>query len=243
MSLAGRAAPKLWTGILLVHLASVRATAQAPSGAEAFGLDPSVRAAGMGRASTAVFWGGDPNYWANPALLGHHRGLRFEGAKTQLVPDLAHDVFFRTSRATVAAAGIGFAFAGRPGGLGQQKLDYGWSIAVDDQGNESANRPPYVILDDITEVMIEVPGIPWELVMGPHESDVFVWDQRDIFGEVVPPSRYRVEIGFVFEPGGTGHVVSDVFVTLALDPAGVPGDPPPVRERPVTWGRVNSLGR
>lgn len=107
------------------------AAPQSSTGAIAFFLDPSVRAAGMGRASTAMFWGGDPNYWANPALLGYHRGIRYEHGRTQLVPDLADDVFFTTRRATLGAFGIGISFAGKPNSWGESRLDYGESIVTD----------------------------------------------------------------------------------------------------------------
>ncbi|NIW24423.1 MAG: hypothetical protein GWN29_07575, partial [Gammaproteobacteria bacterium] len=98
-------------------------------------IDPSIRAQGMGGASSAAFWGGDPNYWANPALLGYHRGLRYEYGKTQLVPDLATDVFFTSTRYSVGAWGVGFAFGGKPGQLGGSRLDYGRSDFFDANGN------------------------------------------------------------------------------------------------------------
>jgi hypothetical protein len=94
-------------------------------------LDASVRAAGMGRSSNAVFWGGDPDYWGNPALLGYHQGLRYEWGKTQLVPDLADDVYFDTDRFTLAAFGVGLFAAGNPtDGLGGLDLSYGMSEAT-----------------------------------------------------------------------------------------------------------------
>jgi hypothetical protein len=101
-----------------------------------FFLDPSVRAAGAGRASTAVWWGGDPDYWANPALLGYHHGIRFETARRRLVPDLAHGFYFRTDRWTFGLWGIGMAAAGKPPDLGGCRLDYEPSTAVDEQGHE-----------------------------------------------------------------------------------------------------------
>src|SRR5690349_1187658 len=45
-------------------------------------IDPSIRSAAMGGASTAVSWGIDPNYWANPSLLGYARGIRYEQGST-----------------------------------------------------------------------------------------------------------------------------------------------------------------
>jgi hypothetical protein len=123
-----------------VFLAGMTAGVAAPSpgreAASSFGLDPSIRAAGMGRSSVAVFWGGDPNYWANPALGGYLQGVRFDYGRTQLIPDLADDVIFKTKRLALGLGGVGLAFGGKPGGLGSQKLAYGWSVATDEQGNE-----------------------------------------------------------------------------------------------------------
>jgi hypothetical protein len=102
----------------------------------AFFLDPSVRAARAGRASTAVWWGGDPDYWENPALLGYHHGIRFEQARRRLVPDLANGAYFRTNRWTFGLWGIGVAAAGKPPDLGGCHLDYGPSMATNEQGHE-----------------------------------------------------------------------------------------------------------
>jgi len=87
--------------------------------------DPSIRAAGMGGAGSAVFWGGDANVWANPALLGYAQGLRFERGRTQLVPGLATDVWFDTERHTIGGGGLGVAMTGKPDGIGRTLLDYG----------------------------------------------------------------------------------------------------------------------
>ncbi len=107
-----------------------------PTGAQSLLIDPSIRASGMGRASTAVFWGDDPNYWANPALLGYHHGIRYEWGKTQLVPGLADDVFFESERWTIGAFGVGVSMAGKSEGMpGELRLDYGVSEGVDEQGN------------------------------------------------------------------------------------------------------------
>src|SRR5262245_53236507 len=77
---------------------------QAPS----LGVDPSVRAAGMGGIGGAVFWGDHPNAWANPALAAYQRGIGFEYGRTKLVPDLADDVYFTTRQASLGVAGVGF---------------------------------------------------------------------------------------------------------------------------------------
>ena len=105
------------------------------AGAFSLQIDPSIRAAGMGRASTSVFWDLDPNDWSNPALLGYRRGIQFEHGHTQLVPDLASDVFFDSDRLTLGAYGVGVVLAGKPiSGLGRTHLDYGMSEATTEQG-------------------------------------------------------------------------------------------------------------
>jgi hypothetical protein len=90
----------------------------------------------MGRASNAVFWGDGSNYWGNPALLAIRKGIGYEWGSTQLVPDLADDVFFTTKRLALGYWGLGLLMAGRPfNGVGEQRLDYGVSYATDVDGN------------------------------------------------------------------------------------------------------------
>jgi hypothetical protein len=119
----------------LLVACAVPQPAQAQGTARSLDIDASVRSSGMGGASNAVFWGDDPNYWANPAMLGYHRGVRYEWSDTQLVPGLAADVTFRTFRYTAAAGGIGIALLGRPQQMGGINLDYGTSQGVDSLGN------------------------------------------------------------------------------------------------------------
>lgn len=86
--------------------------------ASSLAVDPSTRAVGMGGAGTAVFWG-DVDPWANPALLGGVRGVRYE----RDTGDLA-GTDLRTGRFVAGGAGIGFATSGRPAhGLGEQRLE------------------------------------------------------------------------------------------------------------------------
>ena len=119
---------------MCLALAPVLARAQGT--ARSMDIDPSVLSSGMGGAGTAVWWNGEPNYWANPALLGYYRGLRWQWGKTNLVPGLADNVTFETSRFTLGGGGIGFEFAGHPiDGLGSLKLDYGDAPVLDPAGN------------------------------------------------------------------------------------------------------------
>jgi hypothetical protein len=92
----------------------------------------------MGGGGSAVFWGGDPNYWANPALLGYEHGVRYDWGRTQLVPGLASDVRFQTNRFEVGYGGIGVSVAGKPvSSLGGIDLDYGSSQSTDEGGNST----------------------------------------------------------------------------------------------------------
>jgi hypothetical protein len=124
------------------------AQAQAQAGGQSTLIDPSVRSAGMGRTGVAVFWGGDPNVWNNPSLLGYYQGIRYEGGKTQLVPDLADDVTFTSNQITLGGYGVGISMEGDPfddfGGL---KLDYGTSVATDVDGNPIATFSSYETIE------------------------------------------------------------------------------------------------
>src|SRR5439155_8334788 len=94
------------------------ALAASPAGAQTvLDLDPSIRAAGAGGASNAVFWGGDPDIWANPALLGYARGLRYDQGRTQWGPDQGTPAEFETRRFQAGLGGIGVMLAGKPDGL------------------------------------------------------------------------------------------------------------------------------
>ncbi len=136
---AKRSAIKLCAAALVVSAACgppKTASAQSESGAQSLLIDPSIRASGMGGASTAVIWGGDPNYWANPALLPYQSGVRYEWGHTHLVPDLSPGVSFKTKRLLAGYGGVTLSLAGKPlGGVGNQRLDYGASEATDVDGN------------------------------------------------------------------------------------------------------------
>lgn len=124
--------------VLAASLVSVPSPthAQSASGAQSTFLDPSVESAGMGSASVAVFWRDTPDDWANPALLGHQRGISYSYGETQLVPDLADDVYFRTHRVLLGGWGLGLNISGKPiDNMGKLRLDYGKSYATDIDGN------------------------------------------------------------------------------------------------------------
>ena len=87
------------------------------------------------------FWGGDADYWTNPALLGYHEGLRFEHGNTQLVPDLADNVYFKSDRFTFQKYGVGVGLSASP--FGRNRLDYGETIVTDPKGNKVGTFEPY----------------------------------------------------------------------------------------------------
>jgi hypothetical protein len=111
-------------------------------------LDPSARASAMGHTGTAVFWGAFPDFYRNPALLGHHRGVRYEWSSTQLVPQLADDLFVRANRLTLGEWGVGATFSGEPiSGLGGTTLDYPDQELLDFGGQVIATFDPYEEVD------------------------------------------------------------------------------------------------
>jgi hypothetical protein len=120
-------------GVAILGVLSAR-DARAQGAARSLDIDASIRFAGAGGACNAVFWGGDPNDWANPALLGYHRGVRYSHGNTQLVPGIGH-VFFKTDRLTVGMGGVGVLLPGNLTGFGTTLLDYGLSEGTDEQGN------------------------------------------------------------------------------------------------------------
>src|SRR5437016_1615587 len=92
-------------------------------------LDPSVISAGMGGASVGVAWSAEPNYWANPALLGYYQGIRWQWSRTRLLPDFLPDAYFASSRFVLGGSGVGMSLIGRPfDGMGNVRLDYGSSL-------------------------------------------------------------------------------------------------------------------
>src|SRR5262245_14810805 len=138
--MTGRRAVSLGLGIVLSLLPNL---CRAQSAAISTTIGASVRAAGMGGATSGVAWGIDPDVWTNPALLGSVEHLRFEHGSTQLVPDLADDVRFTTNRLMVGAWGVGLAFAGEPFGVGSLRLSYGEFTATDPFGNSLGTMEAY----------------------------------------------------------------------------------------------------
>lgn len=131
------AAPRPLTYFFVVALSSLltvpRAQAQPiPQ------FDPSVISAGMGGASSAVAWSAEPNYWANPALLGYYDGLRWQSGRTKAIP--RSDAYYITKRFTLASAGIGIESAGNPmEGMGGLREELGTGMYGDPTGSNHEN--------------------------------------------------------------------------------------------------------
>ena len=111
------------------------ATARAQGTGRSLDIDTSIRAAGMGGANCAVFWG-EPGLWGNPAATALVQGARYEYGRTRLVPGLSSRVILSSGRLLLGGGGIGVTMMGRPfSGLGRTRLDYGLSQGTDASGN------------------------------------------------------------------------------------------------------------
>jgi hypothetical protein len=113
-------------GVLtLLATLTVARLADAQGTARSLDIDTSIRAAGMGGASAGVWWG-EPGVWGNAASLAEVHGIGWVDGRSQLVPGLAPDVWFKSSRLLLGGAGVGLSLMGEPiEGLGRLRLDYG----------------------------------------------------------------------------------------------------------------------
>jgi len=97
-------------------------------------IETSIRAAGMGGATTGVGWG-EPGPWGNPASLARTRGIAWLAGNTKLVPELA-DVTFESQRLLLGGAGLGFSLMGQPvSGVGRTRLE------IKDEGTDAFGNP------------------------------------------------------------------------------------------------------
>ncbi len=100
--------------------------------ARSLDFDTSIRAAGMGGAGVGVAWG-HASLWGNPAALALRRGIQWEHSHTQLVPDLADDVYLDSDQLVLGLPGVAVSRLGPP--VGGVKLTYGFSEGTDQYGN------------------------------------------------------------------------------------------------------------
>ncbi|MFQ5599657.1 MAG: hypothetical protein ACE5G2_03795 [Candidatus Krumholzibacteriia bacterium] len=98
--------------------------------------------------------------WVNPALLEYHHGIRIEWGDTQLVPDLADDVCFESTRATLGGGksaspkdrGLGLEF----GGIGG--LRYDRATAPQATGPQDMSRHGFTVVCDVVARVGTLPG-------------------------------------------------------------------------------------
>jgi len=138
---SSKAPPAAAAMMLVVWLAACCPAASPAAAATGFDLDPSIRSAGTGGASGAVFWGGDPDIWANPALCGYASGLRYDSGRTQWKEPGSSDATYETRRFRAGKYGMGILLAGKPERFGSSHLDYGESQGLDTGGNTVSFHP------------------------------------------------------------------------------------------------------
>lgn len=116
---------------------------QGTSGAASLNITPGARADAMGRANVALSQDATSNWW-NPAALGGIESRTFSLMHTQLVPDLADDVYYEYLGYAQHVEGWGGV------GVGLIFLTYGRSIATDEQGNERGTFSSYELSPSIS---------------------------------------------------------------------------------------------
>jgi hypothetical protein len=149
---------RLLAACSFLSFAFLAPAAAAQGTARSMDIDGSAISSAMGGASAAVFWSAEPNYWANPALLGYYQGVRYQYARSQLVPGLAEDVFLTSDRVTLAAYGVGLE-------VGRTKLDYGPSTWIDEYGHVLGEFEAYEEVGAIT-VGLSVSGLVRSIAPG-----------------------------------------------------------------------------
>jgi hypothetical protein len=168
--------------VLLAMLAPLAALAgTARSGARALFLAPSVRASGLGGAGGALWWGGDPDDWANPALLPDHRGLRYGDMSVDLLPGVSDDTRFTSQRLTAAWGGVGVLAGGKLGLADGGRLDMGRQLAVDEAGDPRGYWHPWAETESF--------GVGLDLV----------WLAEALDWGPPAPERWRLAIGHTWK--------------------------------------------
>ena len=118
---------------LVVVAGALPSAREAWAAAASVRIDPSVRAAGMGGASTAVFWSGDVDEWANPALLGYLDGFRYRWTRSE----------FGSSGAVLGSQRLDYGAGGIGLGGSTVRLDYGRIKLTDNAGNTVGTFAPF----------------------------------------------------------------------------------------------------
>ena len=211
-----------WFVVAFLFLSSGPGPPAAAQGtARIMDIDGSAISSAMGGASAAVFWSAEPDYRANPALLGYHRGVRYQYARSQLVPGLAADVVLTSDRVTLGAYGVGIE-------VGRTDLDYGTSTWVDGYGHVLGEFDSYEKVGAITAgvslsglVRSIVPGSPvaalarnLDLAVGFARKDV---EMRLSPGIAAEASGYPCDLGVLARGGLDLGVLGGASVPVRLD--------------------------
>ena len=162
------------------HVATAQGTAQSQN------EDTSIRAAGMGGATTGVGWA-EPGPWGNPASLAGTSGIAWLMGNTLVGPGFYGDVKFDSRRLLAGGEGLGFTFMGKPGGVGSTKLDYGTSEGTDPFGNPVS-----------TDVFEKIEG--WGFGVSPVQVLDFLRARR---GDSGLPWSQRADLSFGYQQKDT----------------------------------------
>ncbi|MBD3161680.1 MAG: PorV/PorQ family protein [Candidatus Eisenbacteria bacterium] len=128
------------------------AWSQGTSGAASLNITPGARADAMGRANVALSQDATSNWW-NPSALAAVDERIFSLMHTQLVPDLADDVYYEYLGYAQHVEGWGGV------GVGLIFLTYGKSIATDEEGRERGTFSSYELSPSISLGTEVAPGL------------------------------------------------------------------------------------
>ncbi len=165
--------------------------AQGTSGAASLNITPGARADAMGRANVALSNDATSNWW-NPAALANVDQRIFSLMHTQLVPDLADDVYYEYLGYTQHVEGWG--------GVGASLifLTYGKSIATSETGQELGTFSSYELSPSIslgTQVAQGLSaGISLKYVYVSLAPKQFVLD-----GQAGTGDTFAADIGFLYQ--------------------------------------------
>lgn len=186
--------------------AAAEAGAQGTAGAASLLITPGARADGMGRAHAAVADDGTANWW-NPAALGAMEGHVFSLMHTQLVPDLADDVYYEYlgySQYLQGWGGIGFNVI---------FLTYGESVATDEEGREKGTFSSY----EISPAVSAGTRLTSNLYAGVTLKFVYVNlapPEFTLDGEAGTGNTFGADFGLLFRPTGTPLRLAGVVQNL-----------------------------
>jgi hypothetical protein len=209
---------------VLVLAGGARAPAAAQGFAESQDIETSVRASGMGGATTAVTWG-EPGAWGNPAALAGTRGIAWLEGNTRLPSTLLGDSRFESRRVLAGGAGVGLSIMGEPvRDLGRSRVDHGREEGTDPFGNPTG----------VWDLGERIEG--WGLGVSPLE---LVNAYRAAFRGDEAPLLPRLDVGLGYQHKRTRVVLAPGVVAEAENHdwglnarfAVLPGDPEAGRAR------------